>query len=139
VRETVLKKNENRDDAAIFGAKTTVRVLFYVLIAVVLIFLGRTAYSYGYAVFNEQSVESSPGTDVEVTIPDGASARQIGKILKKNGLIKDIGVFVLQERLSAYHGKLQGGTYTLNTSETADEMLAILAGDTDSDSEASDG
>lgn len=134
-----MKKNENRDDAAIFGAKTTVRVLFYVLIAVVLIFLGRTAYSYGYVVFNEQSVESSPGTDVEVTIPDGASARQIGSILKKNGLIKDVGVFVLQERLSAYHGKLQGGTYTLNTSETADEMLAILAGDTDSDSEASDG
>ena len=121
------------------GAKTTIRILFYILIAVVLIFLGRTAYSYGYSVFNEQAVESSPGTDVEVTVPEGASARQIGKLLKENGLIKDAGVFVLQERLSAYHGRLQGGTYTLNTSETADEMLAILAGDTDSDSEDSDG
>ena len=121
------------------GAKTTIRILFYILIAVVLIFLGRTAYSYGYSVFNEQAVESPPGTDVEVTVPEGASARQIGKLLKENGLIKDAGVFVLQERLSAYHGRLQGGTYTLNTSETADEMLAILAGDTDSDSEDSDG
>ncbi len=121
------------------GAKATIRILFYILIAVALIFLGRTAYSYGYSVFNEQAVESSPGTDVEVTVPEGASARQIGKLLKENGLIKDAGVFVLQERLSAYHGRLQGGTYTLNTSETADEMLAILAGDTDSDSEDSDG
>ncbi len=121
------------------GAKATIRILFYILIAVVLIFLGRTAYSYGYSVFNEQAVESPPGTDVEVTVPEGASARQIGKLLKENGLIKDAGVFVLQERLSAYHGRLQGGTYTLNTSETADEMLAILAGDTDSDSEDSDG
>lgn len=121
------------------GAKATIRILFYILIAVALIFLGRTAYSYGYSVFNEQAVESPPGTDVEVTVPEGASARQIGKLLKENGLIKDAGVFVLQERLSAYHGRLQGGTYTLNTSETADEMLAILAGDTDSDSEDSDG
>ena len=121
------------------GAKATIRILFYILIAVVLIFLGRTAYSYGYSVFNEQAVESPPGTDVEVTVPEGASARQIGKLLKENGLIKDAGVFVLQERLSAYHGRLQGGTYTLNTSETADEMLAILAGDTDSDAEDSDG
>ena len=134
-----MKKNENREDAAIFGARTTLRLLFYVLVAVVLIFLGRTAYTYGYSVFNEQAMESSPGTDVEVTIPDGASARQVGKILKKNGLIRDVGVFVMQERLSAYHGKMLGGTYTLNTSETADEMLAILAGDTDSDSEDSDG
>ena len=134
-----MKKNKNRDDAAMLGAKATIRILFYILIAVVLIFLGRTAYSYGYSVFNEQAVESPPGTDVEVTVPEGASARQIGKLLKENGLIKDAGVFVLQERLSAYHGRLQGGTYTLNTSETADEMLAILAGDTDSDSEDSDG
>ena len=51
----------------------------------------------------------------------------IGKILKKKGLIKDAKIFVVQEKLSSYKGKLQAGTYILNTSMTPDEMMAILA------------
>lgn len=116
---------------AVFGAAAILKALFYILLAVIIFFLGRTAYIYGYSIFNEQAMEASPGTDEEVEIPADASAREIGNILKKNGLISDVSVFVLQERLSSWHGKEQAGTYTLNTSETPDEMLAIMSGDTD--------
>lgn len=115
---------------AVFGATAILRGLFYILLAVIILFLGRTAYVYGYSIFNEQAMEASPGTDEEVEIPEDASAREIGNILKEKGLISDVSVFVLQERLSAWHGKEQAGTYTLNTSETPDEMLEIMAGDT---------
>ena len=54
---------------------------------------------------------------------------EIGGILDKNGLISSPYIFFLQERLSAYHGKLQHGTYILNTSQTPTEMMKIMAGE----------
>lgn len=123
---------------AVFGARTIIRMLIYVLIAVILIFLGKTAYTYGYSIFNETGMEASPGTDVEVTIPDGASVRDIAAILRANGLIAETGVFVLQERLSEYHGELKAGTYTLNTSQTPTEMMAVISGDVTAGAGSSD-
>lgn len=120
---------DRRYKSAVFGAAAVLKILFYILLAVIIFFLGRTAYIYGYSIFNEQAVEASPGTDVTVEIPEDASAREIGEILKDNGLIENVSVFVLQERLSSWHGEEQAGTYTLNTSETPDEMLEIMSGD----------
>lgn len=127
------KKKDTTYQVALFGAKGVVRLLLYVLILIVIIWLGRTAYVFGYSIFNEQAMASSPGEDVTVTIPKDSTPHEIGEILKKNGLISDVNIFVVQERLSGYHNKLVPGTYTLNTSQTASKMLTILAGDTSSD------
>ena len=118
---------------AIFGASAILRFLMTVLIVVVLIFLSRTAYRYGYSVFNETAMEKAPGKDVEVVIPEGATPRDIATILKREKLIEEPGVFWLQERLSDWHGKLKGGVYVLNTSMKPSEMMAIMAGDTGED------
>ena len=67
------------------------------------------------------------GRDVTVVIKEGDSVYQIGKTLKKKGLIDDAKIFVAQEMLSSYKGKLQPGTYILSTSMTPDEMMEILA------------
>ncbi len=115
--------------AAVFGMKTTMRLLVYILVFLFVIFCGRTAYSYGYHLFNEQGMEASPGTDVAVTIPEGASVREIGVILRDNGLIDNVNLFVIQERLSNYRGEMQSGIYTLNTSEPPTELIAIISGD----------
>ena len=48
-------------------------------------------------------------------------------ILEKKGLIEDAKIFVVQELLSNYRGKLQAGTYILDTGMTPDEMMEILA------------
>ncbi len=116
--------------AAIFGMKTVIRILVYILIAVVVLFCGRTAYTYGYSLFNEQGMEAAPGTDVVVEIPEGASAREIGRILERNDLIENVNLFLIQERLSNYHGDMMSGTFVLNTSQTPTEMMAILSGET---------
>ncbi len=123
--------------AAVFGMKTVIRLLLYLLIAVFIIFCGRTAYTYGYALFNEQGMEEAPGTDVAVIIPEGSSVREIGAILEKNGLIENVNLFQLQERLSNYHGKMQAGTYTLNTSQTPTELMAIMSGESPTDDQDS--
>ena len=62
-----------------------------------------------------------------MVVDDGDSVYQIGRTLESRGLIRDAKVFVVQEKLSNFSGKLQPGTYILNTSMTPDEMMEILA------------
>ena len=56
-------------------------------------------------------------------------AKEIGKLLESKGLIKDGTLFYLQNILSRYKGDLKPGTYTLNTSMTTEEMMAVIAGE----------
>ncbi|MEE3419596.1 MAG: endolytic transglycosylase MltG [Lachnospiraceae bacterium] len=125
-----MSKKASGYKSAVSGISHVVRALVYVLVFVTLIFLGRTAYVYGYALFNEQAMESSPGEDVTVEIPEGASVKEIAAILRENGLIESENLFEMQERFSAYHGKMKSGSYQLNTSETPTQIMAILSGDT---------
>jgi UPF0755 protein len=120
----------NTYSTAVFGFSQILRIMVYVLVVLFLFYCGKTAYTYGYQLFHETAMESKPGKDVEVTIPEGTGASGVASILHENGLIRNKRLFLLQERLSDYHNKEQAGTYTLNTSETPTEMLAILSGDT---------
>ncbi|MBO4336798.1 MAG: endolytic transglycosylase MltG [Lachnospiraceae bacterium] len=85
------------------------------------------AYDYGYRIYSEPPMAEGEGVDVVVTVPMGSSVSDTGKILKDNDLIRDDKLFYMQELLSDYHGKLEPGTYTLNTSMTAEEMLAAMS------------
>ena len=56
-------------------------------------------------------------------------AKELGELLKDNGLIDEsLLVFEVQYRLSGYYGGIKDGSYVLNTAQTVDEMLEILAG-----------
>jgi UPF0755 protein len=113
---------------AVSGAKGLIRILVYVCLAVVLIFLGREAYALGYEVFYETPVDEGEGREVTVTITEEMSVMDIGGLLQENGLIDERPLaFWIQERLSEYHDKLLPGTYILNTSQSVEEMLEILA------------
>ena len=85
------------------------------------------AYDYGYRIYSEPPMAEDEGIDIVVDIPMGSSAADTGKILKDNGLIRDDRLFYMQELLSDYHGKTEPGTYKLNTSMTAEEMLAEMS------------
>ena len=56
-------------------------------------------------------------------------AKELGELVKDNGLI-DASLLVLEDpyRLSGYYGGIKDGSYVLNTAQTVDEMLEILAG-----------
>ena len=113
------------------GFENMISILMIVLVVVVFIGLARISYVFGYNVFNEQAMAEEPGEDVTVTIPADSSALSVGHILKKAGLIENEWIFMAQERLSAYHDEIKPGTYTLNTSETPTQMMAIMAPEED--------
>ncbi len=97
-----------------------------------------TSYDYGYRVFSEKAMTEGDGFDKEVVIPIGSSALDIGKILKNKGLIRDEKLFYIQVLLSSYRGKLNPGSYNLNTSMTAEDMMRVMAGADEPEEEDSD-
>lgn len=113
-------------------------ILVMLLVVIGLIKLGSFCYDFGYRVFTEGPVEEEPGTDVTVDVTGDLSEYQIGKLLKKEGLIRDANLFYVQLRMSAYHGKLKTGTYTLNTSMTAKDMMAVMAAEFEESTESTE-
>ena len=115
-------------------------VVKVVLIIVVIMFcvtMSHRAYAIGYSILYEAAVdEKGSGRTVEVTVTDGMTAAQVGKLLQEDGLIKDAEVFSYQERFSSYHGKINPGTYTLSTEMTPSEMIKKLAENTPAEDDA---
>ena len=115
---------------------SVVSAVFNISVLIIVIVLIKDAaayvYDYGYRIFAEPPMAEEPGRDVIFTVEPGDSVEEIAANLKKEGLIRDASLFVWQERVSAYYGDEKAGTYTLNTSQTVGEMLAILAGEASS-------
>ena len=64
---------------------------------------------------------------VTITIPEGASSARIAEILKENDVIESKYMFLARLRLSKYNGKLQYGTFKLDTNDSLGEIFEILA------------
>ncbi|MDO4621949.1 MAG: aminodeoxychorismate lyase [Eubacteriales bacterium] len=113
---------------ALGSARGVFRILIWIVLVFILIYFGKKAYALGYEVFNEKPVDTGEGRAVTITLTDDMSVRQIGKLLRANGLLNESPTaFMVQEMISEYHGEILPGTYTLRTSMTADEMFPILA------------
>lgn len=115
--------------------KIIIRVFLFVFRAALLIgicaglfYLGQHAYEFGHQIYDGSGVEEAPGTDMAVVIQEGQSVQEIARLLERYGLIRDEKVFLVQERLSRYHGQIQPGNYILNTSQDGNTMIAILTG-----------
>lgn len=112
-----------------YMVRTVIRVLLYVVAAMVIIRGASWAYGFGYAIFSEQTMAADgAGREVYVTVDEDDTVRDVAKTLKKEKLIGDEMVFQIQEKLSRYKDELKPGTYILRTDQTAEEMLAILSG-----------
>lgn len=85
------------------------------------------SYHFGYMVFNDAAKEISPGRDITISVELDDSVMEISQTLESRGLIEDARIFYVQERLSEYHGDIQPGVYTLNTSMKASELIAAMA------------
>lgn len=116
------------------SSKVVLRVLYVcivVLVALLIILgMGRLcygAYDMGYRIFTEQPVDEVPGRDVIVVVEKGTSSLALGKTMEEKGLVRSAYLFWIQMNLSAYAGKVQPGTYTLSTSQTAREMLKVMS------------
>lgn len=94
---------------------------------------GQTAYDFGFRIFTEKPMTPEPGRDVAITIVNGDSVSDVAEMLEEKGLIRDAKLFYVQKKCSVYDGDIKPGFYTLNTSMTAEDMFAIIAGYKDED------
>lgn len=108
-------------------AGTVIKIAIGVLIVVGVYNLSAGAYDFGYRIFYETPIDEDPGYTITVSITDGKSVAEIGKILEEKGLIRDSRLFVFQEFFSSYHGDLKPGSYELSTAMTPDEMMGAMA------------
>lgn len=123
------QKNQSKGYAvAVGGVKGVVRILVYVLISLIIVYFGKTAYGLGYEVFNQTPVDVPENAkSVSVAITDDMSVMDIGELLQEKGLVEKPLVFWMQEKISDFRGEIEPGTYTLTTAQSVDEMLAIMA------------
>ena len=120
-----------KKEAAGVAVYSVVKIVVIILVIMVVYRLGSMAYSYGERIFGEPPMESAPGTDIVITVGSEDSVRDIDDNLKAAGLIRDAGLFVLQERLAGYKEGVKAGTYTLNTSMTPEELIQTMAASSD--------
>jgi cell division protein YceG involved in septum cleavage len=106
---------------------TSIKIVVYMLVAVGIYVILSGAFSFGELIFSENGmVAKGNGTEIQVTIPKDASSKEVGDILKKNGLIENSYAFVIQVML--YEADIVPGKYALNTEENPKEIIEILSG-----------
>lgn len=71
--------------------------------------------------------KSKSGTDVTITIEQGASAQEIAQVLKENGLIKSEKIFLFRAKMSDDGDKMNYGTFVLNTGMCIPDIIETLA------------
>lgn len=72
-------------------------------------------------------MEETPGEDKTVKIKKDMSPLELGNLLEEKQLVDSGALFMLQLHVLDYDDKLKPGTYTLNTSQTAKEMMQVLS------------
>lgn len=107
---------------------TLVRIGLVIAVVFLLIRFSKWAYNFGYAVFAQKPVtENGAGYVVTVTVTEGQSVKSIAKMLEEKGLITDNMLFIVQERVSDYHGMIGAGNYDLSTTMTPEEMIQVMS------------
>lgn len=104
-------------------------------VIVTLAFLGLMGIIIYYAAsFTKEftAKKSSEGESVEITIPEGATAKSIATILKDNGIIRYERAFLMKLNGSENKDGLQMGKFQLNTGMTLEEIIAVLTTSGDS-------
>lgn len=109
------------------SAVMLIKIALVVIVIIVVYRLTFKAYDFGYRIFADTAIDSQPGITRAVSIAEGLSAKEIGKILEDRELIKDSTLFILQERFSEYHDKIKPGQYELSTAMTPYEMMEIMS------------
>lgn len=128
-RAKAAKRVRNMRNASVYMLGTVIKVVVYIAFIIFVYFACTKAYSFSTTIFTEKGmVEAGSADDVEVvvTIPAGASTKEVAEILKENGVIADELAFFIQSYL--YQGKFKSGTYTLRTSYEPEVIVDMLSG-----------
>ena len=116
----------------LFLSLSVLDVVFRVALWVIIIYFvikGATrCYNLGYRVFTEEPIASEGyGKEVVVEIPVDFNAKELGELFESKGLSRDSILFAIQYYASEYREGVKGGTYTLSTEMTAEEMFERIS------------
>ena len=104
------------------------KMLLFVLVVFLLIFVGRGLYGFGQKIFREEALTSSEyAYSKEITIPEGKSVMDVAEILEEEGMIEDSKLFFVQVLLSDYYKKFVPGTYTISTDMKPTEIMVTIS------------
>ena len=90
---------------SLFVISTSGRIILYGLAAILIVTGARSAYSFGHGIFYAPAMEAEPGTEKSVKLTGNESVEEVGKILKKAGLIRDPRTFTIQAKCYGYEVK----------------------------------
>lgn len=113
-------------------------IIKVVVVAVVIMFVYRfsvSAYDFGFRLFGEEPMTQGEGVTISITVDEADSVMDVAAKLEENGLIRDAKLFFVQEKFSEYKGMISPGTYELNTSMTAEQMIEVMGAKTETEAE----
>ncbi len=88
-------------------------------------------YDYGYRIFTEPAMSAGEGRTITVSVTEDMSPLDVGALLEQKGLVRDDKLFALQYIFSEYYKDVKPGVFELNTSMTSEEMMAVMAAETE--------
>lgn len=104
-----------------------------VCIYLVIVFLASVIFSINFIkITNDVFAFVKDDTEIEITVPEGATTNQIAKILKQNGVIKYPTIYKIYtefriSRRSYLSGEYIAGLHTVSPSMNYDKLLANLS------------
>ena len=103
--------------------KSIIAILLLAVVIVVIKGAGK-AYDFGHAVFMDEAVSTEENArEITITISEGDTALDVGKMLERRGLVKNAYVFFVQSYCYEAGRNLKPGSYDLNTSMDAKTMM----------------
>lgn len=89
------------------------KIALYVCVAVLIIWIGKVTYQFGYDIFNQHAMSPGEGQEVTVVIKEDATSYDIARTLKSKGLIDDALVFVVQGKIIQLQRQNETGNLSL--------------------------
>ena len=103
----------------------SLKIVFWIICLTVFIVICSRAFSLGSQVFgNEGMAKEGSGTEVTVTIPQGATDKDVAEILLDEELISSKYIVMVQARI--YEASYAPGDYVLSTEQGAEDIIESL-------------
>ena len=106
-----------------------IRVLVYLLIIMVLIYIFIAAKNIGYKIFSDQPKDSADSYAATATIEvkEGESMLEVGKDLQSKEIIDNAYFFDIAMRFEEKYSYLKPGTYEVSSAMKPTEILDVIA------------
>lgn len=104
-----------------------VKILFYIFVVLLLVYLFVQMRQFGYQIFSDQAKDRPEvAKEIVLTVEEGESLLDIGKDLAKQGVVENSYIFALSLRCQEGYDKIKAGEYVIQSSQKPSEILKTL-------------